>query len=170
MPAPSSNTSCPWAATALSLRGLGMGVMNCAGRRVSMIRYVGCPSASSSQWCAGYSYGELRIGCSKKRLSITDREKETEKTAWVLTVSAKHGLRREPRLAGSWANDTDAHGFALLPGFHRAARSLRITHEGNFCRQLRIRQAKREVRMDSVEVRRKVVPHTRGSFSPDIDR
>ena len=52
-PAPSSKTNpvCPLAR--LCFFGRGIGVMNRASRRVSMIRPVGWPSASSSQWRAG---------------------------------------------------------------------------------------------------------------------
>ena len=65
-PSPSSSTSCFWADAPLRLRGAGTGVTNLAARRPSMIRLVGCPSSSSSQCRAGSSYGELRMGCSKK--------------------------------------------------------------------------------------------------------
>ena len=39
-------------------------------RRFSMIFCVGCPVSSSSQWRRGYSYGEFRIGRSKKGFDI----------------------------------------------------------------------------------------------------
>ena len=35
--------------------GLGIGVMNETRRRLSMIRFVGWPASSSSQWRDGYS-------------------------------------------------------------------------------------------------------------------
>lgn len=63
-PLPSSNTSTVWAA-ALCFFGLGIGVMNLALRRLSMIFWVGCPASSSSQCRPGYPYGEFRIGWSK---------------------------------------------------------------------------------------------------------
>jgi hypothetical protein len=69
-PAPSSKTSRSWALLRFCFFGFGIGVMNFATRRVSMICPVGWPSASSSQWRDGYSYGELRIGRSKNALSI----------------------------------------------------------------------------------------------------
>ena len=47
------------------LRGLGMGDMNFASRRLWMSWPVGWPSASSCQCWPGYSYGELRMGLVK---------------------------------------------------------------------------------------------------------
>src|SRR4051812_21996957 len=44
--------------------------MNSARRRLSTIFCVGWPSLSSSQCLVGYSYGEYRIGCSKKGFDI----------------------------------------------------------------------------------------------------
>ncbi len=64
-----STKSCCWCAFPLRFLGLGIGVMNFALRRISIIRCVGCPYSSSSQCLSGYSYGELRTGCSKNRLS-----------------------------------------------------------------------------------------------------
>lgn len=40
--------------------------MNSPLRRLSTMRFVGWPAASSSQWHAGYSYGDVRMGWSKK--------------------------------------------------------------------------------------------------------
>ena len=55
-PCPRRNTkSSPGSADSLRFRGFGIGVMNRAGRRVSMICCVGWPSPSSSQCRAGYS-------------------------------------------------------------------------------------------------------------------
>jgi|SRR5580704_2451860 hypothetical protein len=68
-PLPSSNTSTVWAA-ALCFFGLGIGVMNLALRRLSMIFWVGCPASSSSQCRRGYPYGEFRIGWSKNGFDI----------------------------------------------------------------------------------------------------
>ena len=65
-PVRSPNSSASWAPGALRFLAFGMGVTNSARRRRSMSRWVGCPSASSSQWRVGYSYGELMIGCLKK--------------------------------------------------------------------------------------------------------
>ena len=48
-PAPSSKTSAVWAFDGLCFLGRGIGVMNFASRRSSMMWPVGCPSASSSQ-------------------------------------------------------------------------------------------------------------------------
>jgi hypothetical protein len=48
-PAPSSKTSRSWPLAGLCFFGRGMGVMNFASRRLSMMRPVGWPSASSSQ-------------------------------------------------------------------------------------------------------------------------
>ena len=48
------------------------GVMNSALRRRSLIRCVGWPVSSSSQWRAGYAYGELRMGWSKNGLDTPD--------------------------------------------------------------------------------------------------
>lgn len=44
----------------------GNAVHNADDLRDSIIRFVGCPSSSSSQCRPGYSYGELSIGLSKK--------------------------------------------------------------------------------------------------------
>ena len=48
-PLPSSKTSCRCSAGALRFRGLGIGVMNSARRRLSIICWVGWPCSSSSQ-------------------------------------------------------------------------------------------------------------------------
>jgi hypothetical protein len=53
-PLPSSNTNRDCAA-ALRFFGFGIGVMNLALRRRSMILCVGCPVSSSSQYLIGYS-------------------------------------------------------------------------------------------------------------------
>ena len=49
-PLPSSKTNSAWDAFAVRFRGLGIGVMNSARRRLSMIRCVGWPCSSSSQY------------------------------------------------------------------------------------------------------------------------
>lgn len=49
--------------------GLGIGVISCDFRRPSNSTCVGMPF-TSSQWRLGRSYGELRIGSSKKRSLI----------------------------------------------------------------------------------------------------
>src|SRR5690606_20653538 len=65
-PLPSSKMNCFGERVPFCFFGFGLGVMNRARRRPSMMRPVGCPSLSSSQWREGYSYGELRIGSLKK--------------------------------------------------------------------------------------------------------
>ena len=65
-PVRSPNSSASWVPGALRFLAFGMGVTNSARRRRSMSWWVGCPSASSSQWRVGYSYGELMIGWVKK--------------------------------------------------------------------------------------------------------
>ena len=68
--------------------------MNWAVRRASMMAPVGCPCASSSQWRAGYAYGELRIGRSKKRLSVVRMSALTKRVSravrWA-SVSMRYG-------------------------------------------------------------------------------
>ena len=49
---------------------MGMGEMKDASRRRSSFRSVGWRFASNSQCQRGGSYGELRIGCSKKEVGI----------------------------------------------------------------------------------------------------
>ena len=66
---PSSNTNPLWVGD-FRFFGLGIGVMNFALRRLSMIFWVGCPASSSSQYRWGYAYGEFRIGWSKNGLDI----------------------------------------------------------------------------------------------------
>src|SRR5690554_4576375 len=58
-PFPSSKMNCFCARVPRCFLGLGIGVINFAGRRPSMIRPVGCPCSSSSQCRDGYSYGEF---------------------------------------------------------------------------------------------------------------
>lgn len=52
------------------LARLGIGVMDCAGRRFSMILLRGLAVPVELPVANGCSYGELRIGCSKMRLSM----------------------------------------------------------------------------------------------------
>src|ERR1019366_7398875 len=72
-PMPSSNTN-PDCAAALRFFGFGIGVMNFALRRCSMVFCVGCPTSSSSQCLRGHSYGEFRMGCSKNALDEAELE------------------------------------------------------------------------------------------------
>src|SRR5690242_7040446 len=58
--APSSNTSRCCSTGLQRFLGFRIGAKNCPARRDPMIRWVGCPWSSSSQWRAGYAYGELR--------------------------------------------------------------------------------------------------------------
>jgi hypothetical protein len=58
-------------ALALCFLGLGIGVMNFALRRLSIIFCVGWPASSSSQCRRGYSYGAFRIGLSKNVFHIS---------------------------------------------------------------------------------------------------
>ena len=75
----------------LRFLGLGIGVMNSARRRESPILCVGWPCSSNSQCRVGHSYGELRIGCSKKRLDIVSfGQMLPDETAYKLR------LRRPP--------------------------------------------------------------------------
>ncbi len=70
LPSSKTNSCCLGASLFLRFLGFGIGVINFALRRFSIIRCVGWPWSSSSQCRAGYSYGELRMGCSKNWLSI----------------------------------------------------------------------------------------------------
>ncbi len=67
-PWPSSRDKRAWPLACRCFFGLGIGVMNRAGRRDSMIAPVGMRSSSSSQCRAGDAYGELRIGRSWKTI------------------------------------------------------------------------------------------------------
>ncbi len=63
---PSSNSRDSCLPAPFCFFGLGIGVMKSAGRRLSSMRCVGWPVASSSQCRAGSAYGELRTGRRKK--------------------------------------------------------------------------------------------------------
>src|SRR5436309_2924846 len=66
----SSNSRALCFSAPLRFLGAGIGITKSARRRLSAIRCVGCLSSPSSQWRAGYSYGEFGIGRSKKMLLI----------------------------------------------------------------------------------------------------
>src|ERR1700738_5183149 len=83
-PLPSSNTNPVCAGGALCFFGLGIGVMNLALRRFSMIFWVGCPASSSSQCRLGYPYGEFRIGWSKNGFDIEGSRRRHEECGPLL--------------------------------------------------------------------------------------
>src|SRR5436309_13265445 len=61
-----TSSRCPLFFPRRRFLGLGTGVTNADFRRAPKMLFVGWPSASNSQCWEGYSYGELRIGRSKK--------------------------------------------------------------------------------------------------------
>ena len=61
--------------------------MNSAGRRVSIIFWVGCPCSSSSQCRDGHAYGVLRIGFEKKSVLIYDFD--IRKVTYMETINRR---------------------------------------------------------------------------------
>ena len=104
-PLPSSNTN-PGCAAALRFFGFGIGVMNLALRRCSIIFCVGCPVSSSSQCLFGYSYGEFIIGWSKKGLDIVETLTRRGKPTRQNSSKPFHPCRGATGLARAFPNSS----------------------------------------------------------------